>query len=117
MRKPVLSLFILFLSAGPGAALDAAEDELRRLEQAWHGCLREASGHQPAGQSRAGDQRNALDACREREDAYVAAAMAVQAPGGPARERARAVHERAWASSVASYVLDPITAWLGRLSR
>ena len=116
MRKPVLSLFLLLLTACPGAALNAAEVELRRLEQTWHRCLRDAYAHQPAGQSQAREQRNALDECQEREDAYVAAIMASQASVAPARDYAQTARARAWASSVASYVLDPITAWFGRLA-
>lgn len=116
MHKPVLTLFLLLLTASPGAALDAAEAELLRLERAWHRCLRDAYAHQPVGQSQAGDQRNALDECQEREDAYVAAVMGAQAPGSPPRDHAQPARARAWASSVASYVLDPITAWLGRLA-
>ncbi len=61
---------------GPVAALAAAPSDPQGLEEAWHDCLREAYAHQPAGQSRAGDARNALDECKEREDAYVAALMA-----------------------------------------
>lgn len=116
MRKPVLSLVVLLTSAGSGSALDAARDDIRRLEQAWHRCLRDATGHQPPGQSRAGDQRNALDECQGREDAYVAALMAAQAAGAE-RDRSLPSRARSWAASAAAYVLDPITAWLGSLKR
>jgi hypothetical protein len=114
MQKSVLSLFAILMSASPGLALDVAQDELRRIEQAWHRCLREAYTHQPAGQSQAGDQRNALDECQEREDSYVAAVMAAQAPGAPGRDQPAPTRSHGWASSVAAYVLDPISAWLGR---
>ncbi|WP_244612789.1 hypothetical protein [Methylobacterium symbioticum] len=110
MQKSVLSLFAILMSASPGLA----QDELRRIEQAWHRCLREAYMHQPAGQSQAGDQRNALDECQEREDTYVAAVMAAQAPGAPRRDQPAPTRSHGWASSVAAYVLDPISAWLGR---
>lgn len=118
MWKPVLSLFVVLASAGSGAAVVAASaaDELQRLEQAWHRCLREAYAHQPPGQSRAGDQRNALDECQGREDAYVAALVSAQGAEGPTRAQPPN-RARGWAASVAAYMLDPITAWLGALTR
>ncbi|MER2250677.1 hypothetical protein ABS772_12220 [Methylorubrum podarium] len=82
MRSLVLSLFfaVLAMDQQPAEAARAStsQAELQRLEQAWHHCLREAYSHQPAGQSRAGNQRNALDECEEQENAYVAASMAAQ---------------------------------------
>ena len=92
-------------------------DELQRLEQAWHQCLREAYVHQPAGQSRAGNQRNALDECEEHETAYVAASIAAQAANRAAGDPSLPTRARGWAASVASYVLDPITDWIGSLKR
>ena len=122
MRRLVLSLvpaLACLLAAGPSHSLSAgpgpAPGEVERLEQAWHQCLREAYAHQPAGQSRAGDQRNALDACREREDALVAALMTAR--GGAQAERSLGARARSWAASVAAYVLDPVSSWLGTLRR
>ncbi|AWN37998.1 hypothetical protein [Methylobacterium radiodurans] len=122
MRRPVLRLVLALagaLAAGPSLGLGTGptrpQGEIERLEQAWHQCLREASGHQPPGQSRAGDQRNALDACREREDAVVAALMAAR--GGTQAERSLGARARSWAASVAAYVLDPVSSWLGILGR
>ena len=94
-------------------------EETRILEEAWHGCVREAYARQPAGQSRAGAQRNVLDECREHEDRLVAATMREQAREDEAARRAgRAPIVRAgggtwaWAASVAAYVVDPVTSWL-----
>ncbi|GJD55402.1 hypothetical protein [Methylobacterium dankookense] len=109
MRRPLLLLLALAMLGAPArAGADPAG-----LEQAWHRCLREAYAHQPPGQSRAGDQRNALDACKEREDAYVAALMASQGRG----ERGLGARAMGWAASVAASVLDPVTAWLRGLGR
>ncbi|MGV7034543.1 hypothetical protein [Methylobacterium symbioticum] len=107
MRRPLFLLLAPALLGAPAAADPAG------LEQAWHRCLREAYAHQPPGQSRAGDQRNALDACKEREDAYVAALLASQGRG----ERGFGARAMGWAASVASSVLDPVTAWLRGLGR
>lgn len=117
MQKSALGLAFILMSTGSGSALDAAQDEVRRLERSWHRCLREAYAHQSAGQSRAGDQRNALDECQEREDAYVAATLAAQAADGAAGDRSLPSRARGWAASVAAYVLDPITDWVGSLKR
>ena len=116
MRRPlflVLALVILGVSPAAPARAASTADSAAGLEQAWHRCLREAYAHQPPGQSRAGDQRNALDACREREDAYVAALMAGERRG----ERGFGARAMGWAASVAASVLDPVTAWLGGLGR
>ncbi len=122
MRRPVLSLVPTLagllaglLTVGPSVGLSAgpgpAPGHVERLEQAWHQCLREAYSHQPAGQSRMGDQRNALDACREREDALVTALMSAR--GGTQAERSLGARARSWAASVAAYVLDPVSSWFG----
>ena len=109
MRRPLSLLLALAMLGAPArAGADPAD-----LERAWHRCLREAYAHQPPGQSRAGDQRNALDACKEREDAYVAALLAAQGRG----ERGLGARAMGWAASVAASVLDPVTAWLRGLGR
>ena len=54
-----------------GAAV--AAPDVPALERAWTACVRESFAEQPAIQGKAGAQRNALDACKDREDAYVAA--------------------------------------------
>jgi hypothetical protein len=122
MRRPVPRLVLALagaLAAGPALGLSAgpapAPGEIERLEQAWHQCLREAYADQPPGQSRAGDQRNALDACRAREDAVVAALMSAR--DGARAERSLGARARSWAASVAAYMLDPVSSWLGILRR
>lgn len=101
----ILVLTPIPAAAGPG--VDPADP--RALEQAWHRCLRDASAHQPPGQSRAGDERNALDECRPREDALVAALMS-----GRRTEDGRT--GTVWARTWAAFV-EPLTAWIGGLRR
>lgn len=104
-----LALILLVAGTGPAVAWPAAPVDPTALEAAWHACLREATVHQPRGQSHAGDQRNALDECRTREDAYVAALMAA----GPADATGRPT---AWARARAT-VVEPLSAWLDVLRR
>ncbi|NEU11963.1 hypothetical protein G3T14_07445 [Methylobacterium sp. BTF04] len=105
---------------GSMAAEPASGGDLTILERDWKGCVRDAFTHQPAGQSKAGGQRNALDECKAQEDAYVTAVMAAQAAedeqsrlGG----RTMTARAREWAASVAAYVVDPVSSWLGMLKR
>ncbi|MDP4005997.1 hypothetical protein [Methylobacterium sp. NEAU K] len=106
MRMPVLSLLMMLVLIDVGSAAAATADP-RVLELAWHRCLREAYAHQPPGQSRAGDERNALDACKMHEDAFVASLMAAR----PADDgRPGTVWARTWAAFV-----EPLTAWIGGL--
>ena len=110
MRMPVLSLLALLVLTDAGSvAMAAAISDPRALEVAWHRCLRESYAHQPRGQSRAGDERNALDECKTQEDAFVASLMAA----GPAQDgRSGTVWSRTWAAFV-----EPLTAWIGGLRR
>ena len=113
MRLPMLCLLAVLAGSGPDAAWAAATADLPALEQAWHGCVREAYARQPNGRSRAGAQRSALDECRAGEDAYVAAAMTARSQeDSPLSARALA-----WASSVAASVVDPVAGWIARLQR
>lgn len=108
---PLVVCALLTLATVPAGAEPAGPRpaDPRTLEQAWHRCLREASGHQPSGQSRAGDERNALDECKPREDALVAALMS----GHRAEDsRTGTVWARTWAAFV-----EPLTAWIGGLRR
>ncbi|MCJ2136247.1 hypothetical protein MKK69_19700 [Methylobacterium sp. J-026] len=100
-------LLVTAVPAGANAAADPADP--RALERAWHRCLRDSAAHQPAGQSRAGNERNALDECKPSEDALVAALMS----GRPAEDgRPGTVWSRTWAAFV-----EPLTAWIGALRR
>ena len=95
--------FVLALAlTSPAPAVVALADS-QALEQAWHRCVRDAFAHQPSGQSRAGNERNALDECKEREDAYVAALMAT---------RPQSMWARAWTA-----IAEPLSAWIGMLRR
>ena len=106
---PALSLSVtLVLIAPPVQSAPAAADP-RALETAWHRCLREASAHQPSGQSRAGSERNALDECKPREDALVAALMSGSRPEDG---RSGTLWARTWTAFV-----EPLTAWFGALRR
>lgn len=111
MRMPVLSLSaMLLLTTGPAVAGPVAGvSDPAELERAWHCCLRDASGHQPTGQSRAGDERNALDECKSREDALVASLMA---GARPADARTGTVWARTWAAFA-----EPLVTWFGALRR
>ncbi len=112
MRRPlflVLALVILGVSPAAPARAASTADSAAGLEQAWHRCLREAYAHQPSGQGRAGDERNALDECKPREDALVAALMSGR---GAEDGRSGTVWARTWAAFV-----EPLTAWFGALRR
>ena len=109
----LLSLGVLPCAAAqvPLPAADPAA-----LEQAWRGCVREAYAHQSPVQGRAGSQRNALDECKAREDAVVAALMAARADEAAGRgARSLPARARAWAASVAAYVVDPVSSWIEML--
>ncbi len=122
MRVPKLSsapsraLVLLLIGASlPALPATAQTHALESLETAWHSCVREAALRQPAGQSRAGAQRNILDECREHEDRLVAATMSEHARQDEAARRdglPLTVRAGAWAASVAAYVVDPVTSWL-----
>ena len=100
----------------PAAAAALAADTPDTLRRAWHRCVRRAYSGQPASLDRHAAQRAALQACRTEEDATVAAVLADEGASGrtPASLTSRA---RAWMASVAGYVVDPVTAWLGGLGR
>lgn len=115
MRMPVLAV-LLSLNALPCAAAQAPRAaDPAALEQAWRDCVREAYAHQPPAQGRAGSQRNALDECKEREDAVVAALMAARDVEAGRDARSLPARARAWAASVAAYVVDPVSSWIAML--
>ena len=111
LHIPGVIALVAIASAGPASALAAEPADLLALEQAWHRCLRETYAHQPAGQSRA-EQRNALDECKDREDAHVAALMAA-GPAGANKHQPSAAGVRTWAAYLA-FVVDPVRAWIER---
>jgi hypothetical protein len=104
--------------AAPGAGAPAGD--LNDLQGRWHQCVRDAYAEQPSRQSRAASQLNALDACKEHEDAMVASVMASQVAEDEAArgaDRALTVRAKAWASSALAYVLEPVTDWISRPAR
>mgnify|MGYP001807996440 FL=1 len=97
-------------SAGPASALTVEPADLPALEKAWHSCVRQAYDRQPEQSSRPGRERNALDACKPHEDAYVAALMAAH----PADDLPLNGWARMWTAYVA-FVVDPVKAWIEAL--
>ena len=112
-HNQVLALLLTLAGLGLASGLAAEPADLPALERTWHGCVREAYDRQPGQSSRPGRERDALDACKPHEDAYVAALMAAQ-PDDPDMP----VHgwARTWAAYVA-FVVDPVKAWIGALRR
>lgn len=115
---------LLLMSFAPQPAVaesgSGSEVGLAALEHAWHDCVREAFAHQPRTQSRAASQRSALDECQAQEDAFVAAAMTAETTRPQeriGRHLALADRARAWAASVASDVIDPVSSWFGAWRR
>ncbi|MCJ2048479.1 hypothetical protein [Methylobacterium sp. J-070] len=104
-------MLITLAGIGPVSALAAEPADLPALEQAWHGCVRQAYDSQPERGSKPGRERNALDECKPHEDAYVAALMAARPddPDMPVQGWART-----WAAYV-SFVVDPVKAWIDAL--
>ncbi|MCJ2067948.1 hypothetical protein MKK75_03845 [Methylobacterium sp. J-030] len=108
-----LALLLALAGVGPASALAAEPTDLPALEQAWHGCVRQAYDSQQDRGSRAGRERNALDECKPHEDAYVAALMAARPGDADAPMNSWA---RTWAAYV-SFVVDPVKAWIEALRR
>lgn len=103
-------------SAGPVPTSDV----LHELRGRWHRCVQQTYAEQSSSQSRASSQRNALDACKEYEDAYVAAVMASLSDGDeamPEGDHAMAIRARVWVTSALAYILDPVANWFGRKGR
>ena len=110
-RKPhipsVIALAAL-VNAGPVSALTTEPADLAALEQAWHGCIREAYDRQQDHGVRAGRERNALDAGKPHEDRDVAALMAARPEDAAMPMGGNA---RTWAAYVA-FAVDPVKAWI-----
>ena len=105
-----VAFFVALAGAGPASALAAEPADLPALEQAWHGCVREAFDRQAPHMSKPGRERNALDECKPQEDAYVAALMAAR----PDADLPLNGWARTWAAYVA-FVVDPVKAWIAAL--
>src|SRR4051812_30453642 len=116
MRSYLLIPILMVLDAGPSLAASAGTPpDLPTLEQAWHGCVREAYARQPTIQSKQAAQRSALDECKDFEDTYVMAILAAQVAEQEEqwrRERSVSAKATVWASYVAVYVIDPVSSWV-----
>ena len=107
---------LLSLRVLPCAAAEAPRPaDPAALEQAWRGCVREAYARQSPAQGRAGSQRNALDECKPREDAVVAALMASRADDAGGGARSLPARARARAAALAASVVDPGSSWIAML--
>jgi hypothetical protein len=118
MRSLLLMSILCCLGVERGyAAPSAMAPDLPALEQAWHGCAREAFARQPVYQGKLAAERNALDECKEHEDAYVTAILAAQIAAQEGQwqdETSLGSRAASWASYVAVYVVDPFSSWLRR---
>ncbi|WP_336491436.1 hypothetical protein [Methylobacterium nigriterrae] len=102
------------------SAAEAPTADLAALQHEWHRCVRNAFSGRPESVSTRAAERTALAACKAGEDAYVAAVMASRAAENEAARRADRTltsRARAWAASVLSYVIDPVSSWLGAPAR
>lgn len=116
MRSLLLLPVLLALSSTPsGARSSVAASDLLTLEHAWHACVRAAFDQHSLLRSKLAAELSALDECREHEDAYVAALMAVQVAedeAGWMRDRPVPSAAAAWLATVTAYVVDPVSSWL-----
>lgn len=115
--EPAAALVVFGLGTAVSSASLAADPAA--LERAWHGCVRDAFAHQPQTQSKPGSQRNALDACKEHEDAFVAAmtAEATEDEAAPGAGKSLPARAGAWAASVTATIVDPVAHWIEMLRR
>lgn len=115
MRGSNLSVLAaaLWLAAGPAGAQEADLDGLRRD---WHRCVRQHFSGQPVSVEKRAAERAALAACKASEDAYVAAELVARTAKSEAsgHRDGLTTRARAWISSVAAYVVDPVASWFGR---
>ncbi len=119
MRMAVLFLLVVLAGSAPSLATPVdlpGTGDLADLERRWHTCVREAFAEEPTEHGRAAAQRNALDACKTHEDAYVAALLVARAEAARS-ERSLTARARVWALSLASSVLDPVSSWITILKR
>lgn len=123
MRVTPASAFLMICltvasQAAPGVGAPA--DDLSDMQGRWHQCVRDTYAGQSLKHSKAASQLTALDACKEHEDAYVAAVMASQAAENEASRgagRALIGRAKAWASSTLAYVIEPVSHWFDRKAR
>lgn len=110
---------VWFVAPGIAAAGTQAAD-LDGLRQDWHRCVRQAFSGQPSSVAKQAAERAALAQCKASEDAYVAAELADRQADDEARRRngrGLGLRAREWMASVAAYVVDPVTSWIGGIVR
>lgn len=98
----------------------ASAPDLETLRQEWHRCVRQAFSGQPSSIAKQAAERVALGQCKPAEDSYVAAELAARQAEDEARRKdghSLTVRARAFMASVAAYVVDPVTSWIGGISR
>jgi hypothetical protein len=119
---PASALLMICLTVASQAApgVGAPAGDLGDLQGRWHDCVRQTYAGQSPKQGKAASQLSALDACKEHEDAYVAAILASQAAEDEASRGAGRVligRAKAWASSTLAYVIEPVSHWFDRKAR
>ena len=99
-----------------GGTVQAQEADLDGLRRDWHRCVRQNFSGQPLSVEKRAAERAALGACKAAEDAYVAAELTARTAGSEAsaRKDGLTTRARAWISSVAAYMVDPVASWFGR---
>ncbi|MCJ2127923.1 hypothetical protein [Methylobacterium sp. E-045] len=93
----------------------AAGVDLDLLERRWHKCVRQAFSGQPAGLATHAAQKAALAECKSLENSYVSAMLVAQAAEAEARRQGKpslGARARGWATSLLSYVVEPVTSWI-----
>ncbi|WP_027173770.1 hypothetical protein [Methylobacterium sp. 10] len=93
----------------------AAGVDLDLLERRWHKCVRQAFSGQPAGLATHAAQKAALAECKSLENQYVSAMLVAQAAEAEARRQGKpsiGARARGWATSLLSYVVEPVTSWI-----
>lgn len=93
----------------------AAGADLELLERRWHKCVRQAFSGQPAGLATHAAQKAALAECKHLENQYVSAMLVAQAAEAEARRQGKqsiGAKARGWATSLVSYVVEPVTSWI-----
>ena len=118
VSRGAIALTTLIWLPGPALAEAPREAELETLRKDWHGCVQEAFAAKSATVDKRTAQRAALAKCKASENALVAAELAVQQEAEEARRKGSlTTRARAWMSSVAGYVVDPVVSWIGGIGR
>lgn len=123
MRRPFLPVLVLLaVSATAAARAEAPAPRLDRdaLRADWHRCVKDSFSGQPATMERKAAEQAALASCKPAEDAYVAAEIAArnaEEAAGQGRGEGLTSRAKAWMASVASHVVDPVSALFASITR